>query len=169
MRSAREKLDAFPCPPINARMSERRFTVRDPDFEAKARASFVRQGLMGTLGAELLLVAPGACDIACPFAPGLAQQHGFFHAGVSSALADTAAGFAAFTLFEPGSGVLTVEFKINLLAPAAGERLIARGRVERAGRTLTVCRSDVAVVTGGAEKPVATGLFTMMRVTTVEG
>lgn len=124
---------------------------------------------MTTFGAELLLVAPGAADIAVPFGPGLAQQHGYFHAGVTSAIADTAAGYAAFTLFEANRGVLTVEFKINLLAPGQGERLIARGRVERSGRTLTVCRADVVAVRAGVEHPVATGLFTMMQVTGVVG
>lgn len=147
----------------------RNFTVRNMNFEADARASFARQGLMRTLGAELRHAAPGECDIVCAFSPALSQQHGFFHAGVTSALADTACGFAAFTLFEAGAGVLTVEFKINLLAPAAGDSLIARGRVERAGRTLTVCRGDVAVLRNGVEKPVATGLFTMMQVTSVSG
>lgn len=139
------------------------------DFEARGRASFERQGLMRTLGASLDHVEPGVVDISVPFRPELSQQHGFFHAGVTSAIADTAAGFAAFTLFPADTGVLTVEFKINLLAPAVGERLIARGRVERAGRTLTVCRSDVVAVASGAEKVVATGLFTMMQVTGVQG
>jgi uncharacterized protein (TIGR00369 family) len=136
---------------------------RNPNFDADGRASFARQGLMTTLGAELVHVALGACDIAVDFREGLSQQHGFFHAGVTSAIADTAAGYAAFTTFEQNSGVLTVEFKINLIAPADGERLIARGRVEKAGRTLTICRADVVVVKAGVEKPVAIGLFTMMR------
>ena len=142
---------------------------RNPAFEADGRASFARQGLMTTLGAEIVRVAHGEVDIAVDFREGLSQQHGFFHAGVTSAIADTAAGYAAFTTFEPGSGVLTVEFKINLVAPADGERLIARGRVERAGRTLTICRADVVVVKAGVEKPVAIGLFTMMRMANMVG
>jgi uncharacterized protein (TIGR00369 family) len=142
------------------------FTPRAADFAELTRESFARQGLMTTFGAELTHVAPGGVDIA---GPGLSQQHGFFHAGVTSALADSAAGYAAFTLFEAGAGVLTVEFKINLLAPAAGERLVARGRVERSGRTLTICRADVVVAKAGVETAVATGLFTLMRVANVSG
>jgi uncharacterized protein (TIGR00369 family) len=145
------------------------FTPRDAAYLDVVAASFARQGLMRTLGARLVHVAPGAVDIAAEFHEGLSQQHGFFHAGATSAIADSAAGYAALSLFEPGRGVLTVEFKINLLAPAAGERLIARGRVERSGRTITVCRSDVVVVKDGVEKAVATGLYTMMQVEGVSG
>lgn len=154
---------------LAAAMQTPRFEPRTPDYEARCRASFAKQGLMMTYGARILHVAPGECDLACDFSQGLAQQHGFFHAGVTTALADTASGFAAFTLFAADAGVLTIEFKINLLAPAAGDLLIARGRVERAGKTITVCRSDVVVVKGGVEKSIATGLFTMMQVTMVSG
>jgi uncharacterized protein (TIGR00369 family) len=142
---------------------------RDPAFATTVADSFARQGLMRTLGARLVRVAPGEVEIAADFHEGLSQQHGFFHAGATSAIADSAAGYAALSLFDAGSGVLTVEFKINLLAPAAGERIVARGRVERSGRTITVCRADVVVVKDGAEKAVATGLYTMMRVEGVVG
>ena len=140
------------------------FVPRNPNFEADARASFALHGLMATLGAEVTYVVPGACDIAVAFHPGLSQHHGFFHAGVTSSIADTSAGFAAFTLFQPGASVLTVEFKINLIAPAQGQRMIARGRVEKSGRTLTICRADVVCVQDGIETPVALGLFTLMQV-----
>lgn len=142
-------------------MSE--FVVRNPDYERDVREGFAAQGLMHTLGVKILNIAPGAVDLAVDHQPGLLQANGFFHAGVSTTLADTAAGYAAFSLFEKGAHVLSIEFKINLLSPAVGQRLIARGRVERAGKTITVCRADVYAETDGVEKPVATGLFTMMK------
>lgn len=145
------------------------FAYGHADTEREARASFARQGLMTTLGAGIVSVAPGVVVLAADFREGLSQQHGFFHAGVTASLADSAAGYAAFTLFPAGSGVLTVEFKINLMAPAKGSRLIATGRVERSGRTLTVCRADVSVIDGARETAVATGLYTMMRMTNVAG
>ncbi len=117
---------------------------------------------MRLIGAELVTVAPGEVAIVLPIRAGLAQQHGYCHAGATWAIADTASGFAAQTLMGPEDGVLTVELKINLLAPARGERLIARGRVERAGRSLTVCRSDVVAVAGGVETPVALAVGTFM-------
>ena len=119
---------------------------------------------MGHLGIEIVRVAPGEVDLAAAFRPDLAQQHGYFHAGVTSAIADSASGYAALSLFEPGHGVLTTEFKINLLNPAKGERLLAEGRVLKAGRTLTVCRSDVFAVDGEKRGHVATALLTMMQV-----
>ena len=108
------------------------------------RASFARQGLMTHLGAELVEVGAGTCAISCRPRPELSQQHGYVHAGVVAAIADSAAGYAAMSLTPEGSEVLTVEFKLNLLAPAAGDLLIARGAVLRAGRTLTVCEARVA-------------------------
>jgi uncharacterized protein (TIGR00369 family) len=140
------------------------FDPRDPDYARRARASFARQAFMRHIGAEIVHLAPGAVDLVCPARPELTQQHGFFHAGVTSSIADSAAGYAALSLFEPGSGVLTTEFKINLVAPAKGERLIARGRVIRPGRTLTICRSDVYGAEEGSETLCATALLTMMQV-----
>lgn len=134
------------------------------NFEPRVRASFLKQGLMRHLGAEIVRVAPGEVDLAVAFRPELSQQHGFFHAGVTSAIADSAAGYAALTLFGRGTGVLTTEFKINLLSPARGERMVAEGRVLKAGRTLTVCRSDVFAFDADARKQVATALLTMMQV-----
>lgn len=136
---------------------------RDPDYAARVAASFARQAFMGLLGAELLSVAPGAVAIALPVRPELGQQHGFVHAGAAWAIADSAAGYAAQSLMPPGDGVLTVELKINLLAPARGSRLVARGRVERAGRTLTVACAEVVAEAEGGETPVATALGTFMR------
>ncbi len=139
------------------------FPPQDPDFEAKARASFARQAYMATIGAEILRVAPGEVDLGLAFRADLTQQHGYLHAGVITALVDSACGFAAFTLMPAGSGVVSVEFKVNLLAPAVGERMIARGRVLRPGRTLTVCSGEVVAVTGLEEKTVLAMLATMMR------
>ncbi len=115
----------------------------DQTPEARVRDSFDRQGLMRTLGATLEGVSSGAVEIALAPGPAVSQQHGFVHAGAVSAIADSAAGYAALTLMPPGAGVLTAEFKINLLAPAAGRRILARGRVVKAGRTLTLAQADV--------------------------
>ncbi len=105
--------------------------------------SFDRQGLMKTIGAIVVTVQPGYVEIALPFSPALTQQHGYFHAAATTAIADTAGGYAALTLMEPGDDVLAVEFKINLLRPAVGERLVACARVLKPGRTLTICRIDI--------------------------
>jgi uncharacterized protein (TIGR00369 family) len=139
---------------------------KDPSFETRIRASFDKQGLMNTLGASLMRVAPGAVDIALSPGPAVSQQHGFVHAGAVAAIADTAAGYAALTLMPPGAGVLTTEFKINLVAPASGERILARGRIVRAGRTLTLAQSEVFSETAGQAKLVALLTATLM---TVEG
>lgn len=119
------------------------FAPRDPNFEARVHASFTRQRLMEVLGARLEEIQPGEVRISLPFREDLTQQHGFLHAAVVTAIADSACGYAALTLMEPGVEVLSVEFKINLLAPAAGERFVATGRVLRPGRTLTVCSAEV--------------------------
>ena len=117
---------------------------------------------MGLIGAAMDAVEPGRVTISVPFRPELSQQHGFFHAGVISTIADSAGGYAGFTLFPADAGVLTVEFKINLLAPADGERAIAVGEVIRSGRTLTVCRLDAWVEKGGRRTHCATGTQTLM-------
>lgn len=118
---------------------------------------------MGLMGVEIAAIAAGAVDLSVRQRPDLLQQHGFFHAGVTSSLADSAAGYAALSLFELGMGVLTVEYKMNLLAPGQGERLLARGRVIKPGRTLTIARADVFACVGSDETLVATGLFTMIQ------
>ena len=138
------------------------FETRNPDFERDVRDSFARQAFMKTLGAELLLVEAGRTEIALAYDEGLSQQHGYFHGGVIGTLADNAGGYAAFSLMAAGMTVLTVEYKLNIVAPGRGERLIARGEVLRPGRTLTVTRSDVFAVEGGTEKLCATALQTLM-------
>ncbi len=128
------------------------FQPRFADYESKVRASFARQGFMRTLNAELSKVEPGFCEIVIPFDEALTQQHGFFHAGIVGTLADNAAGYAAFSLMEETSSILTVEFKLNLLAPADGDVLIGRAEVLKNGKTLTICRTDVYVMKNGVEK-----------------
>ncbi len=116
---------------------------RDPDFEARVRASFAKQQFMATLGARLDRVEPGEVTISLSFRHDLTQQHGSLHAGVVTSVVDSACGYAALSLMEPRAGVLSVEFKVNLLAPATGTEFIATGRVVRAGRTLTVCSGEL--------------------------
>jgi uncharacterized protein (TIGR00369 family) len=140
-------------------------TARNPDFERLVRESFEKQRVMGTLGARLLRVAPGEVDLELPYREDLTQQHGFLHAGVVTALLDSACGYAAFSLMPAGAGVLSVEFKVNLLAPAKGDALLARGRVLKAGRTISVCQAEGLMRSGEGETAVATMLATMMTVT----
>ena len=120
-------------------MSTPRLEPRDPQFAQRVRESFVRQGAMHTLGARLALLEPGAVDIELDWSQALTQQHGFLHAGMVSTALDSACGFAAFTLMPDDAAVLTIEFKINLLAPAQGESFRMEGRVRKPGRTITVC------------------------------
>lgn len=137
---------------------------RDPDYEARVRASFARQHFMATLGARLERVSPGEVVIAFGFRDDLTQQHGYLHAGVMTAVADSACGYAALTLMEPNAGVLAVEFKVNLLAPGKGPRFVAEARVVRSGRTLTVCSCEVFAEDGGARTTIALLQGTMMAV-----
>ena len=130
--------------------------------EERVRASFARQGLLATLGARVTHVAPGEVDVELAFDERLTQQHGYLHAGALTTALDVACGYAALTLMPEEAAALTVEFKVNLLAPAAGERFLARGRVVRAGRTLTVCRGDAVALAAGEERHVATMTATMM-------
>lgn len=139
-------------------------TVRNPQFEKLVRESFARQGIMATLGARLTHVAPGEVDIEVPHAPGVTQQHGYFHAGAQATAVDSACGYAALTLMPEGSEVLSVEFKTNFMAPAAGERIRAEGRIVRSGRTITVCQGDVYAVRDGVDTHCATMIATMIRV-----
>jgi len=138
------------------------FKPADPDFESRVRASFARQGIMTLLGARMIKVTPGEVSIELPFRADLSQQHGFFHAGVTSTIADSAGGYAGFTLFPTDASVLTVEFKINLLSPAKGDRLVATGKVIKPGRTLTICNLEVDVFEGSKSTPCAYGLQTLM-------
>jgi uncharacterized protein (TIGR00369 family) len=137
---------------------------RNPHFERVVRESFAAQPAMATIGAQLTRVVPGETEIRLPFRADLTQQHGFLHAGVVATALDSACGYAAFSLMPEGVGVLTIEYKTNLLAPARGEALIARARVLRAGRTITVCQGDAVMVSGGVEAAVATMIATIMTV-----
>jgi len=139
------------------------FEPKDPAFEARIRASFARQKVMGLIGAVLTRVVPGRVEIELPYRDDLTQQHGFFHAGIAGTIADSAGGFAAYTLMPASASVLSVEYKINLLSPADGERLVASGQVVRAGRTLTVCDLEVAVLKAGARTVCARGMQTLIR------
>jgi len=141
---------------------------RDPAYAERIARNFMAQAFMALLGAHLGRVAPGEVEIRLPLRPELSQQHGFAHAGAAWAIADSAAGFAAQSLMASEDGVLTVELKINLLAPAAGTELVAYGKVERAGRRLTVGRSDVYAVAPDGQVLVATALGTFMTMTGME-
>jgi uncharacterized protein (TIGR00369 family) len=138
------------------------FEPLDPAWDAKVRDSFSRQAFMREIGARITTVIPGHAEIELPYRETLTQQHGFFHGGVTSAIADSAGGYAAFSLFPPDSSVLTVEFKINLLAPARGEKLRAVGQVMRPGRTLTVCELKVFAIADGQEALCAAGQQTLI-------
>lgn len=137
----------------------------DSAYESRVRESFARQRVMQLFGASLRRVAPGAVDVVLPFRADLTQQDGYVHAGVITTVADSACGYAAYTLMPEGSGVLSVEFKVNLLRPAAGDEFVAEARVVKAGRTLTVTRCDVHARAGAGTKLVATMTATMIRQT----
>jgi uncharacterized protein (TIGR00369 family) len=139
-----------------------RFDVRDADYESRVRRSFDNQPMMRLLGAELLDVQPGEVRVGLPFREDLTQQHGYLHAAAVTAIADNACGYAAMTLLASGVEVLSVEFKINLLAPAAGERFVAVGRVLRPGRTLTACAAEVHAERDGESTLVAAMQATMI-------
>lgn len=138
------------------------FTPRIDQWAARVRDSFSRQGFMAHLGAQLVEVAPGRVVIEADHGAQLSQQHGFFHAGVSGALADSAGGYAGYTLFPAESSVLTIEYKLNLISPAQGDRLRAIGQVVRSGRTITFCELQVSVRRDGAWHACATGQQTLM-------
>jgi len=138
------------------------WTARNPEYAGVVRDSLSRQQMMTTLGARLTHLAPGEVDLSAPFDPRFGQQNGFWHAGAVSSLADSANGYAAFSLAPSGTDVLAVEFKINLLAPARGTEFIAQGRVLRPGKTLTVCRADVYAADAGERVLIATMLSTVI-------
>jgi len=138
--------------------------AKDPAYAERVRTSFDQQAFMGTLGARLGRVLPGEVDIELPVRDALSQQHGFVHAGALASVLDSAAGYAAFTLMPAGAAVLSIEFKINMLEPARGATIVARGRVVRAGRTISVCRADAVAFDDGRETIVATLTGTMMCV-----
>jgi uncharacterized protein (TIGR00369 family) len=133
-------------------------------FEQRVRESFGRQAMMRTLSAEMSSVHSGATEIRFRYAPSLTQQHGYLHAGAVTTVLDSACGYAALTLAPKGHEVLSVEFKVNLLAPAVGESMVARAQVKRAGKKLAVCTADAFAVRAGGEKLIATMLATMIYV-----
>lgn len=135
-----------------------------PEVQARIQASFARQGLMRHLGARIAHIAPGRVHIELLSRPEVTQQNGYVHAGATSAIADSAGGYAAFTLFPENTSVLTVEYKINLLSPAVGDHIEAVGTVLKPGRTLTVCRLEVFGVKHGQKSLVATGQQTLICV-----
>lgn len=139
-----------------------KFTPLDPDFERRVRASFARQAAMGLIGATMTALEPGRCTIELPVRADLTQQHGFVHGGIVGMIADSAGGYAAFTLMPADASVLTVEYKINMLAPAKGERLVAVGSVVKPGRTLSIVRADVHAIDGARETLVAAMQQTLM-------
>ena len=136
------------------------------NFEQRVRESFERQPLMSTLGAEMILAKPGLIEIRLPFHNRLTQQNGFVHAGAITSILDSACGYAALSVTPAAHNVLSVEFKVNLLAPAVGDEFIARAQVKRAGKTLIVCTADAFARKSGEEKVVATMLATIMAVKT---
>lgn len=140
------------------------FQVTDPGFQSRIDKSFRSQGLMETLGCRLTKIEAGFVEIEMPFSDKLSQQHGFFHAGALASAVDSAGGYAAATLFGPDDGVLTVEFKLNLMSPADGDLIIARGEVIKPGRTLTVTQGHVYVRKDGKEKQCALMQQTLMRI-----
>jgi uncharacterized protein (TIGR00369 family) len=140
----------------------RHFVAPDPNFAQRVRASFARQGAMALIGAEMTLLEPGRCQIAVPFKPELSQQHGFFHGGIIGMIAESAGGYAAYTLMPADSSVLTVEYKMNLLAPGKGQRLMAEGHVLKAGRNLAISRAEVYAWHDGEETHCATMQQTLM-------
>jgi uncharacterized protein (TIGR00369 family) len=145
-------------------MNETAFAPLDPAYEARVRASFARQPFMEHLGARITRVAPGFCEIALERRAELTQQHGFVHGGALASIADSAAGYAAYSLMPADATVLTVEYKLNLVRPGAGEAMVARGRVVKPGRTLFVVQADVFAVTDGREELAVTSLQTVMRI-----
>ena len=138
------------------------FVPQDPTWSQRVRASFARQRFMATLGARLARLEPGLCEIELAYRADLTQQHGYLHAAVGTAIADSAGGYAAYSLMPAGSSVLAVEFKINLLEPARGERFVGRGRVVRAGKRLTVCELEVEAHEGARVRRCLFGVQTVM-------
>lgn len=136
-------------------------TPRNPDWQANVREVFARQNMMAHLGIGIAEMAPGMVALRAPIVPEVTQHNGFAHAGLAFAMGDNAQGMAAYTLLEPGQGILTIEMKINLLSPAVGEALLARGHVLRAGRRVVVTRADVFALKDGEEKLAAVLLGTM--------
>jgi len=139
-----------------------KFKPKDPGFEEKVRSSFSRQKFMDYLNARLMKIEPGYCEIHVPHKNELTQQHGFFHAGVIGTVADNCGGYAAFSLMPQDASVLSVEYKLNLLAPGDGDLLIGQGRVIKPGKNLVICSCEVFIRKDDQQKLCATSLMTLM-------
>jgi uncharacterized protein (TIGR00369 family) len=135
----------------------------DPDFKSRIIDSFQRQPFMQTLGIELVQIDSGYCEMKLPFKKELTQQHGYFHAGTIATIADNSAGYAAFSLMQATSSVLTVEFKVNLLSPGQGDSLLAKARVIKNGRTLKICQAEVFSEIEGEESLCAIAIISLME------
>ena len=142
------------------------FQPKNPDFAARVRDSFGRQPMMDHIGARITVVEPGYCEIEMPYDKALTQQHGYVHGGAMATIADSAAGYAAFSLMGAEDSPLTVEYKLNILRPGVGDWMVAKGRVLKPGRTLTVVNADVYGVQDGKETLCVTSIQTLM---TLEG
>ena len=148
--------------PHTARPARNSFEPRNPDWAATVRGSFDRQKVMRLIGAEIGALLPGHCEIRLPFRDDLTQQNGYFHAGITATIVDSAGGYAGYTLMPAGADVLTVEFKLNLLAPAEGEYLVAEGQVLKSGRNLIITRGEVYAIRKGKAIHCATMQQTLM-------
>ena len=148
--------------PHTVRPDRKAHEPRNPEWEATVRASFARQKVMNLIGAEMGALAPGHCEIRLPFRDDLTQQNGFFHAGITGTIVDSAGGYAGLTLMPAGAEVLTVEFKLNLLAPADGDLLVAEGQVLKSGRNLVITRGEVYAIRNGKATHCATMQQTLM-------
>jgi uncharacterized protein (TIGR00369 family) len=144
-------------------MNSNHYIPKDENYPARIKESFARQHFMDFIGAELVTIQPGYCEIHVPYRKELSQQHGFFHAGIVGTLADNAAGYAAYTYMAADSSILTVEYKINLMGPGDGDLLIAKSHVLKYGKTLTICRSDVYIRKDGIEKLCAAAQVTLIE------
>lgn len=150
-------------------MTDRRYKPADDQYATRVRESLARQKVMTTIGAELVAIAPGSVDIGFEYQPDLTQQHGFIHAGILSTVLDSACGYAAYSLMPSDAGILTIEFKINLLSPARGDRFVARGRVTRSGRTISVAAGDLFAEDPKGDRHIATMVATLMTITDRQG
>ena len=148
--------------PHTVRPAKNAFEPRNPDWEAIVRDSFARQKVMRLIGAEMGALAPGHCEIRLPYRDDLTQQNGYFHAGITAAIVDSAGGYAGLTVMSAGADVLTVEFKLNLLAPADGDILVAEGQVLKSGRNLVITRGEVYAIRNGQATHCATMQQTLM-------
>ena len=150
-------------------MTDNRFEPADDRYATRVRESLARQQAMSTIGVEMTDIAPGMVALAFNYREELTQQHGFIHAGILSTVLDSACGYAAYSLMPADAGILTVEFKVNLLSPARGDRFVARGTVIRSGRTVSVAAGDLFAEDPNGDRHVATMVATLMTITDRQG